>query len=275
MKKDRIALQIYSVRDDIQEDFYGTLKKIKDMGYSGVEFAGIYGRNPDEVREMCDEIGLTIVSFHISFGGLKDSVDDTIDCCRKLGCRYFVISYLQEEYRPGTDGYSTFVDVVGDVAEKLSEFGIVLQYHNHDFEFEKINGEYALDIMFKDCGPEKLQAQFDTCWVNVGGADPVEYLKKYSGRIPTVHLKDFAGCRENSEYGKVDDSKADRLSGKFELRPLGYGVQDIHAIVDAATEGGAEWFVVEQDTPSKGRTAMECAEISVKYLLNEVVKSDN
>ena len=274
MKKDKIALQVYSVRDQMQEDFYGTLKKIKEFGYSGVEFAGLYGNDPLEVKKACEEMGLGPLSAHVPFVELMEKMDETIDCYKKLGVKYVVIPYLTPEYRPGQPGFQTVIDGAKEIGAALAKAGIVLQYHNHDFEFDKIDGEYALDILYKEVGPELLQTQIDTCWVNVGGENPSEYLKKYAGRTPTVHLKDFAGGKSENMYALIgiDEDEEKDTKGAFEFRPLGKGLQNFPAIVKAADEGGAEWFIVEQDSPSMGYTPLECAQISVKYLLENIAE---
>lgn len=274
MKKEKIALQAYSVRDRLQEDFFGTLKKIKEYGYSGVEFAGLYGNDPLEVKKACEETGLVPLSAHVPFVELMEKMEETIDCYKKLGVSYVVIPYLTPEYRPGNPGFQTVIDGAKKIGEALAKEGIVLQYHNHDFEFTRIDGEYALDILYKEVGPDLLQTQIDTCWVNVGGENPAEYVKKYAGRIPTVHLKDFAGGKSENMYALIgiDEDKKKETEGTFEFRPLGKGVQDFPAIVKAADEGGAEWFIVEQDQPSMGYTSLECAQISAKYLLENIAE---
>ena len=274
MKKNKIALQVYSVRDQMQEDFYGTLKKIKEFGYSGVEFAGLYGNDPLEVKKACEEIGLVPLSAHVPFADLMEKMDETIDCYKKLGVKYVVIPYLTPEYRPGNPGFQTVIDGAKKIGAALSKAGIVLQYHNHDFEFDKIDGEYALDILYKEVGPELLQTQIDTCWVNVGGENPAEYLKKYAGRTPTVHLKDFAGCKSDNMYALIgiDENEKKDTRGAFEFRPLGKGLQNFPAIVKAGDECGAEWYIVEQDSPSMGYTPLECAQISIQYLLENIAE---
>lgn len=271
--RDKIALQVYSVRDQMQEDFYGTLQKVKEFGYSGVEFAGLYGHDPLEVKKMCEEIGLVPISAHVPFVDLLNKMEETIDCYSKLGVKYVVIPYLTEEYRPGQPGFQTVIDGAKKIGEALAKAGIVLQYHNHDFEFVKVDGEYALDILYKEVGPELLQTQIDTCWVNVGGENPADYVRKYAGRTPTVHLKDFAGSKSENMYALIgiDEDEVKDTKGKFEFRPLGKGLQNFPEIVKASIEGGAGWLIVEQDSPSMGYTPLECAEISVKYLLNEVL----
>ena len=268
MIKDRIALQLYSIREQMQEDFFGTLQKVKAMGYSGVEFAGLFGNDPLEVKTMCEEIGLVPLSAHVPFIELMENMDTTIDCYKKLGCKYVVVPYLTEEYRPGSDKFNDVIQGIKQIGEKLNKHGMTLQYHNHDFEFTKIDGKYALDILYTEVNPQLLQTQIDTCWVNVSGENPVEYVTKYANRIPTVHLKDFAGGRSDKMYALIgiDDDKKEETAGAFEFRPLGEGLQDIPAIVDAAIQGGTEWFIVEQDMPSMGYDPLKCVEISIAYL---------
>ena len=274
MKKERIALQLYSVREDMQKDFYGTLKKVKEMGYAGVEFAGLFEHDPEEVKKMCEEIGLVPVSAHVPFLDLLYKTDETIECYKKLGCQYLVVPYLTEEYRPGQPGFDTIIEGVKEIGARLKNTGMIQQYHNHDFEFVKIGEEYGLDVLYREVSPDLLQTQLDTCWVNVGGENPAEYIKKYAGRIPTVHLKDFVGSKSENMYALIglDEEEKKETDGKFELRPLGKGCQDFKAIVAAADEGGAQWYIVEQDNPSMGLTPMECAQVSIKYLIEEIAQ---
>jgi len=274
MKRETIALQIYSVRGDLEKDFYGTLRAVKEMGYAGVEFAGLYGHDPLEVKAFCEEIGLKALSAHVSYPEFMGNLEGTVNTYAALGVPYIAIPWLDEERRPGHAGYPEFLEGMKAISAALKEKGIVLSYHNHDFEFEKVDGKYILDIMYEDLSPEQLQTQLDTCWVNVGGENPADYVKKYSGRIPTVHLKDFLGSKSENMYGLIGvegtETKADGT--KFMLTPVGKGCQDFKAIVAAADEGGAKWYIVEQDEPSMGLTALECVKASIDYLVNEICK---
>jgi len=274
MKKEKIALQLYSVRGDLEKDFYGTIRAVKEIGYAGVEFAGLYGEDPAKVKAFCEELGIVPLSAHVPFQALMADMDGTIAQYKALGVKYVAIPYLTEDLRPGQPGFQTVIDGMKVIGAKLKEAGIVQQYHNHDFEFVKLDGEYALDILYKELGPELLQTQLDTCWVNVGGEDPADYIRKYAGRTPTVHLKDFLGSKSENMYGLIglegSEGKAD--DNKFQLRHLGSGKQDFPAIVKAADEGGAQWYIVEQDEPNKGMTPMECAKASYEYLINNIAE---
>ena len=265
-----IGIQLYSVRDDMAKDFEGTLRKIKALGYDGVEFAGLFGKTAAEVKALCDEIGLIPVSAHVPFVDMINDPEGVISTYKEIGCEQVVIPYLTPEYRPGAEKFGEVIEgakVLGEVCKKL---GLKLAYHNHDFEFAKVNGEYALDILYKEVSADLLQTQLDTCWVNVGGENPADYIRKYSGRTPTIHLKDFVGQKGENMYALIgiDDGAQNKVDEKeaFCLRPVGYGKQNFPEILKASEEAGAKWVIVEQDNPSMDKTPMECAEMSINYL---------
>ncbi len=267
MDKFKIALQLYTVRDDLEKDFKATLSKVKEMGYEGVEFAGLYGHSADEVKAMCEQAGVVPLSAHIPYDELKSDPEKVISDYHKIGCPYFAIPYLAPEYRPGTDGFAEVIENARKFGEIGKKYGMTLLYHNHDFEFQMIGGKYALDILYDEVPKEFLQTELDVCWVNVGGEDPAEYLLKYSGRAPVLHLKDFYGEKSDDMYELIGiDRKAPERPKNFEFRPVGYGCQDFAKILAAAEKAGTEWVVVEQDRPSMDKTPMECAEMSIKYL---------
>ena len=191
-----------------------------------------------------------------------------LDVYAEIGCKFVVIPYLTEEYRPGNEKFADVIEGAKVLGKKANELGMKLCYHNHDFEFVKVDGEYALDILYKEVSADLLQTELDTCWVNVGGENPAEYLRKYAGRAEILHLKDFVGSKSENMYALIgiDEDEKKETGGKFEFRPVGSGVQNFPAILAAAEESGVEWVVVEQDMPSMDKTPMECAEMSINYL---------
>mgnify|MGYP003306874664 CR=1 FL=1 len=264
-----IALQLYSVRDDMAADFEGTLKKVKALGYDGVEFAGLFGKSAADIKAMCKEIGLTPISAHVPFVDMMAN-PALLEVYAEIGCKYVVIPYLTEEYRPGNDKFNEVIEGAKVLGEKANSLGMKLCYHNHDFEFRKLeNGQCGLDYLYENIPADLLQTQLDQCWVKYAGYEPVEYLQKYSGRSPVVHLKDFhvEGKQEGDPYALIGlDEGEKKANTAFEFRPLGHGVQDIPAIIAASKAAGSKWFVVEQDNPSMGKTALECAKMSIDYL---------
>ena len=262
-----IGIQVYSVRGEAKADLKGTLAQIKEMGYDGVEFAGLYDYAPEDIRDMCAEIGLVPISAHVPYLDLIADTKVTLAKYKTIGCKYVAVPYLTPEYRPDTEKFPEVVknvEMLGSVAKKL---GMTLLYHNHDFEFMKLDGKYALDVLYDSVPADLLQTELDMCWVNVGGEVPCEYLLKYSGRSPVVHLKDFYGEKSDDMYELIGiEKKAPKRPANFEFRPVGSGKQDFPSILEAAKDAGAEWVVVEQDNPSMGLTPMESIAQSRAYL---------
>ncbi|MBQ8850181.1 MAG: sugar phosphate isomerase/epimerase [Clostridia bacterium] len=262
-----VAVQVYSVREDAKADLRGTLEKIKEMGYDGVEFAGLYGNSPEDIKKMCDEIGLVPISAHVPYLDMMGAPKGILSKYATIGCKYVAVPYLTADYRPGTDCFPEVIENVKTLGAAAKELGIQLLYHNHDFEFMKLNGKYALDILYEEVPADLLKTELDVCWVNVGGEVPAEYIKKYSGRTPVVHLKDFVGEKSENMYELIGiKTEAPKRPSNFELRPVGSGCQDFPSILKAAEESGAEWVVVEQDNPSMGLTPMESIAKSREYL---------
>ena len=263
MKKWPIALQVYSVRDAAAADFAGTMKELKAMGYDGVELAGTYGMTAVECKKILDEVGLALVSAHIPIDQLED--DAILDDYAATGIKFVAIPWL---VGPKDEAeLEAAIARIYKIGERVHAKGMQLLYHNHDFEFEKINGKYILDTYYSDIPAQYLQTELDTCWVNVGGEEPAAYVRKYTGRAPIVHLKDFAGSKSENMYALIGtDSAKEESTGKFEFRPVGYGRQDVPALLQAAEAAGAGWVVVEQDSPSMGKTPMESVKMSIEYL---------
>ena len=263
MKQWPIALQVYSVRQDAQADFAGTMRKIKDMGYDGVELAGTYDLTVAQAKKVLDEVGLELVSAHVPMDQLED--DAVLAAYAATGMKFIAIPWLVAP--KDEQELSATIQRIRAIALRCKALGMQLLYHNHDFEFGKIGGKYILDTYYSEIPADLLQTELDACWVNVGGEKPAPFIRKYAGRAPIVHLKDFAGQKSENMYGLIGqgEAKSDE-SSRFEFRPVGYGLQDVPSIIAAAEDAGSHWFVVEQDKPSMDRTPMECAQMSIRYL---------
>lgn len=269
MKKFPVALQLYSVRDAMKESVEDTLKAVAAMGYQGVEFAGLFDLAPAEMKALCEKYGLVPISAHVPYVEMVADPEKVIGNYAAIGCKFVVIPHYHWNFNDGEtyEGFLKNVRMLGAVAKSK---GMTLLYHNHDFEFEKMdNGEYRLTNLYNDVSADLLETQLDVCWVNVGGENPATFLRRYDGRTPIVHLKDFAGQKSDKMYALIgvdDGDQKDDAPQAFEFRPVGYGLQDFPAILEASTASGADWVVVEQDMPSMGKTPLECAAMSREYL---------
>ncbi len=262
-----VALQLYSVRDDMQKDLAGTLQKVKEMGYAGVELAGMYGYTATEIKAELDKVGLPAISAHVPLQAMRDDMDKVIEDYKIIGCKFMVVPYLPAEDRATDDDFVKAVADIRVACQKATDAGFIMLYHNHDFEFEMIGDKYRLDYLYETIPASLLQTQLDLCWVKVGGENPAEYLGKYADRAPLVHFKDFVGQKSENMYELIGIKSEKKSSeGKFELRPVGYGCQDWYSNIQAAEASIAEWVIVEQDQPTMGKTPMESAAMSRAYL---------
>ncbi len=265
-----IAVQVYSIRDVAESDLVGTFRKVKEMGYDGVELAGLYGYTPDYIKGVCDALGLNPISAHVPLVDMLADPDGVFADYQKIGCKYVAVPYVTEERRPGAANFYSTIEEIDKLGAKAKEYGITLLYHNHDFEFKEIDGVHGLDIIYDRISPDHLQTELDTCWVNIGGEDPAAYIRKYTGRAPVVHLKDFniSGKLPKHLYALIglDDEKEDDEPSTFEFRPCGHGMQDMPGILEASKDAGAKWVVVEQDEPSMGLSRLESIKASIDYL---------
>ena len=276
-----IGLQLYSLRDLVKEEgIQKVLETAAKMGYKNLETASydngkIYGLAPAEFKKMVNDLGMKCTSAHLGQAFTKEKEaevmswwDQAIDAHNELGVKYMVQPWMPVNDKTTLDDLKMYCDYFNTVGYKTAAASIAFGYHNHDFEFTKLDGKYALDILYEEVPASLLQTELDTCWVNVGGEDPVAYLTKYSGRAPVLHLKDFVGSKSENMYKLIgiDDKEKSEENEKFAFRPVGYGKQDFPKILAAAEPAGVQWVVVEQDQPTKENTPMECAEMSRKYL---------
>ncbi len=257
-----VGVQLYSIRDSVEADMHAALAQVKELGYDGVEFAGLYGNKPADIRAWCAELGLNPISSHVPLDDMLADTEGTLAAYKEIGVRFVVVPYVTEERRPGAAKFDETIEEIARIGKIAADMGLTLLYHNHDFEFHKVGGEYGLDILYKRVPAAYLQTELDTCWVNVGGENPADFVRKYTGRAPVVHLKDFhmSGKLPKHLYALIglDDDKTDDEPSTFEFRPCGCGMQDMPALLAASVDAGAEWVIVEQDEPSMGLSRMEC-----------------
>ncbi len=272
MKTLPVGIQVYGLRDLLEgspENFEEVMKKVKEMGYDGVELAGLYGLKPEYVRDVLVKIGLIPISAHVPLAELSTDAEKVAMDYKIVGCKYVAIAYLPEEYRHKTDNYDTVLLEIDRIGQIMKKHGITLLYHNHDFEFIILdNGIYGLDDIYSRVPASFLEAELDTCWIQVAGVDAASYMEKYLNRCPIVHLKDYikVGNPKNMyKFFGVDPIEEEINSGTFEFCPIGFGQQLWDPILKATIKVGAKWVVVEQDE-HYGKGSLETSRISREYL---------
>ncbi len=264
----KIGLQLFSVRMDAERNLAGTLREVAEMGYDGVELAGLYGKPAEEVRELAKAAGLEIISAHVGLAEFRRDLPGTVATYRSIGCRYVAVPYLMPEDRPNGEHFAQTMADIAAIAAECEKQGLTLLYHNHDFEFVRLpDGRTALEALYACAPATQLQTELDVCWASLVGEDPAALLRKQVGRAPLVHLKDSIGDRPADYYEKIGLAHRPAPNAEpFAFCPVGSGNVNIPAVVEAAKEAGASWVIVEQDEPAAGQTALGSARQSAEYV---------
>jgi len=244
----KIALQLWSVREDCARDLEGTLKAIAEMGYEGVEFAGYYGRTAENLRKILDDLGLKVAGTHISINTLLgEKLKETIEFNRVLGNKYLIVPSLPEEMRRSKAAWLKTAEIMNEISDRVRSEGMFVGYHNHMIEFQPMNGEIPWYIFFDATKPDVVM-QLDTGNAMRGGVSPDDVLniiRRYPGRAKTVHLKEY--------------------SSKNEKALLGEGEMKWKEFIDLCREvGGTEWFIIEQE--SYAYPPLECVRRCINNL---------
>lgn len=231
MEKDKIAAQLYTVREFLKspKDIAVSLKKIREIGFKAVQISGMGPISELELKKILDGEGLVCSATHERGAAIFEDTEKVINRLRALGCRY--TAYPGPHIKPtNEEEYITLAKNLSVIGEKMYEAGITLCYHNHAIEFERFGKRNGLEIIYDESNPEYLKGEIDTCWVQYGGACPVEWCKRLNNRLPLLHLKD---------YGIIN--------GEMKTVEIGSGNLNWKRIVEAAEESGTEWFIIEQD----------------------------
>ena len=255
---EKIGLQLYTVRDQMKADFDGTIAKVASIGYKEVEFAGYFGRTPEQVRAVIDRNGLTSPSCHVEYGVLSDKWPSVIESSKVIGQSYIVCPWIPEEIRKQPDGWKRAIDTFNHAGEISKKSGIQFAYHNHWFEFLPVNGKLPYDMLLEQCDPDLVKMELDLCWITVAGADPLTYFNRYPGRFPLVHVKDMKKLPKVSASGGQDfgDSLKD-------MTAVGSGIIDWKRIFGQSEKAGIKHYIVEHDKPE---APFESIKISYDYL---------
>ena len=237
----KIALQLYSIREITEKDgLCAALDKAKEMGYDGVEFAGLFGLSAEEAKAELDKRGLGCAGFHDGYEEVFNNTDTMIEKAKICGAYSLCVPYYDTD---SAQGWAAFAKKLDDAGAKFAKEGILFGFHNHEHEIRTIEGGVRpIDIILENSKPENVFFEMDTRHVKAAGEEPAEFAKKYSGRMPVLHARDWNG-KEDCDVGG--------------------GIVDF---VSTVREGGMpEWFVVENENEDLEMNIRQLKS-SVKYL---------
>lgn len=229
-----VGAQLYTLRDHIEteEGVLSTFARLKDMGFTHIQVSGMKAPlSPARLREIADDNGLSIVLTHTDPNRIRSHTLDVIRDHEIMGCTHVGIGCRPGDYKETAEDYRRMIADFTPAAKLLKEHGMKLHYHNHSFEFEKMDGgKTGFDILTTETDPDLWEFTVDTYWVQVGGRNPAAVIESLPGRVSAVHIKDMA-----------------IIGGGQRMAAVGEGNLDFAAIMDACKKAGTEWALIEQD----------------------------
>lgn len=236
------GLQLYTLREAMSESVQATLERVAAIGYREVEFAGYFDLSPEEIRQALDATGLSAPSAHLGVEAFEDW-PATLDAAGIMGHDWLVVGSLPREMRGSLDDWRRAAERFEAAGEEARGRGIGLAFHNHAGAARPVDGVVPLDLLLRRTSSEHVSVQADVYWLLEGGTDPVTFLERWPGRIPSLHLKD-----------RTDDRS---------MADVGAGVVDWPAVLGAGAGAGVEHHFVEHDRPAD---PFASAEASYRYI---------
>ncbi len=228
----RIGAQLFTLRDFCQteQDLDTTLKKVKEIGYQTVQVSAIGPIAAEKVKESADRYGLEIICTHKGYQDFKENMDKVVADHQVMDCKIAGLGAMPKEFQGDLSGVKQFIKEFNQISAELKKEGLQFGYHNHAFEFAKLDGKYIMDYILENTDPDDFRFIVDTYWLAVAGLDPAEYIKKLGPRALVIHFKDLAVSGNGSIMAEVME-----------------GNLNWDKIFAACEESGAKYAMVEQD----------------------------
>ena len=269
-----VGLQLYTVKDELEKDYDGTLAKVAAAGYKEVELAGFFGKKPAEIKASLDKAGLHCGSVHIPVPGDET---EAMNSAKAIGAKYVISSVLLPK-RFGESGgkldwdaliiklksltlddYKSMADRCNHLGEQAKQIGLQFGYHNHNIEFKPFNGGTGYDELLRSTDAELVKLELDCGWMSSAGFNPATYIAKYPNRYRLLHIKDFKLTSKPS-FGMWPGESP-------EPTELGRGSIDYKPIFSAAQKAGhIEWYYVEQEPPYEDMPVMDAIKVDYEYI---------
>ena len=252
----KLGLQLYTCRDFFKDEEFAdlTFKKIAEAGYTEAHTAGRYGFTPEKFNELAQKHGIQIIGTHYDYNKILYAPEETMAIHSLYGTTNIGIGGMPGEARADVDALKKFIADFNKAAEQYAKHGFKLTYHNHTFEFLRIDGTKTLmDYLYEGFDKDTVSFVLDTCWVMAGCSDVREWMEKLAGRIDILHMKDV---RLNNDGG--------RLCGT--MTEVGNGFVYWKGVIETAEKIGVKHFVVEQDANFITGNPFDSIKISADYL---------
>jgi sugar phosphate isomerase/epimerase len=235
------GLQLYSIRDEMDKDYMGTLRRVAGMGYKQVEFAGFADYSAGEIKAALTDLGLDGISAHVGADRLTgEQLHPQLEYLAEIGCRYVILPWYEVSTM---EKVREVCDILNGAAEAARQYGLICGYHNHGHEFTRLGEEFALTHIMKNTSPDVV-IELDVFWAAHADVNPFDYFERHQDRIRMLHLKQIDAEKNSVDLpdGMIDMADLSRMARRF----------------------GVDTFIVEQEAYPV--SSMESARVNAEYL---------
>lgn len=242
---ERVGLQLYTLRNELSQDFEGTLAKVAELGYREMEFAGYFNRSARQIRQVLDDNGMTCPAAHIQLAAIRADLQKEIDFAAELGQQFIVVPIVANNER-SLDDFKRHAETLNRAGEACRAAGLKMGYHNHSFEFERTGNQVHYDVLLNETEAELVDFELDLFWITNAQVDPLPYFSNHPGRFSMLHVKDM-----------------DNLG---RMAPVGHGTINFAEIFAQANTAGFKHYFVEHDNPGNGIASIASSIYTVRNL---------
>ncbi|RIU94864.1 sugar phosphate isomerase/epimerase family protein [Oceanobacillus picturae] len=226
----KIGLQLYTVRDSAEANFQKLLTDVGELGYEGVQFAGFYDASAEDVKKTLHEATLRPAGAHVPIDQLQNNLQEVMRYHEAIENQLIICPYLPDSMRENKAGYLQTAELFNQIGKELKEAGFQFGYHNHAFEFDRIEETTGFEVLFENTDPDLVKMELDCFWATYAGHDPNKIIRDYKSRCISLHLKDI----------KVENGE--KISTE-----IGTGTLDMNKLIQSGLDHNVEWFIVEQE----------------------------
>jgi len=251
----KIGSPLFILRDECNKDLMKVIDRLAEIGFEGIEFLGLFGHSPADVKRKLDSCGISAVGDHIPFSEFADNTSKVIDAYREIGCSYLTLSSPPADMLPGGSNYPKALEIINRIGETVNNAGMTLLYHNHAEEARTmLNDKSILEHIADNIDPDILSLELDLGWIGIAGAMPEYYLNKYKNRCPVAHFKDYSFTEDNEG---------------FIFRPTGYGILNCSDLLEMTLtfDKKPDWYIMDHDC-AYNRDIFNDLAMSLEYFRN-------
>ncbi|MDO4324555.1 MAG: sugar phosphate isomerase/epimerase [bacterium] len=258
--KSKIAVQTMIFSEVVEKEGYEPMFRfLKEIGVNELELSKtpVNKTVMPDIRRLCKELDMHVCCMNVNMEpqgpgdkalNLKDNLEEMAGYANELNCRYLRVGSMPSWAYGKEEAHYRLAELVNSCGKRLAPYGIQFYYHNHEFEFQKYNGKYGLEILMENTDPQYVGFELDVHWIWRAGQNPVDWIRRLQGRADLVHLKDYRIVMPKEGVDGTETSPKEVRKSVIQFAEIGTGNLDMKGIIETCVETGVRYMPIEQDT---------------------------